>query len=61
MSPTYMFNEGHDFKGIAKHNITFYPIFKDDQQYDSRYCETYAIAVTHGTEAVSTSLMMGRN
>ena len=46
MSPTYRFNEVHDFQKCIKHDIMLYPIFKDDWQYDSLYHETHAIAST---------------
>ena len=29
-----------------------YPIFKDDRQYNSWYCETHPIASAHGTETI---------
>ena len=32
-----------------------YPIFEDDQQNDSWYCDTHPIASVHGTENVFNS------
>ena len=51
-APTYIFNEVCDFQNGIKCNIMLHPIFDNDQQYDSWYCETHAIASIHGTEAV---------
>ena len=39
-SPTSIFNEVHDFQMGIEYNIMPYPIFKDDSEYDSWYCET---------------------
>ena len=52
-SPTYIFNEVNEFQKGIKCDISLYPIFKDDQQYNSWYCDTYAIASVHGTETFS--------
>ena len=54
---TCMFNEVPDFQKGIKCNITLNPIFKDDRQYDSWYCETHAIVSIHGTETVFVSIM----
>ena len=51
-SPTCIFNKVCDFQKGIRHDIMLYPILKDDQQYNNWYCETHAIAFTHGTKAV---------
>ena len=38
-------------KGI-KHDLTLYPIFNDDQQYNRWYHDTYATADVHRCEQV---------
>ena len=55
MSPAYTFNEVHEFHKRIKCDIMLYPIFKDDWQYNSWYCNTYAIASVHGPEDVFNS------
>ena len=35
MPPTSILNKVCDFQKRIKHNITLYPILKDDQQYDN--------------------------
>ena len=52
LSPTSIFNEVHGFQKDTKFNITPYPIFEDDRQYDSWYHETHAITSVPGTEIV---------
>ena len=49
---TSIFDEVCDFQMDIKYNITLYPIFKDDRQYDSWSHETHVIASVHGMEAI---------
>ena len=41
---TSIFSEVHDFQKGIKCDLTLYPMFKDDRQYDSWYDETHTIA-----------------
>ena len=43
MSLTYIFDEVCDFQKGTKCDIMPYPIFKDDQQYNSWYHKTHAM------------------
>ena len=52
MSPTYIFNEAHEFQKGIKCHIMLCPIVKDDWQSNSWYHDTHAIAFVHGTEDV---------